>query len=660
MTRREQLTFCRKCTNRKFDQHQGIICRLTDKKADFEDECLDFEIDHTVEDKLQPNEPQEVLKPGLEVLGSISDQAKDKLRHYQDFPAALIGGTLAALISALLWAIIDVGFEMPLMIQILAKGAMIGLSVRYFGAGIDLKFGILGGALAFVSCAIGIVFTEIGLMAKESYTGFLEALNAFDYTQLYMVLDEVLTPIDYLFFAVATYEGYRLAFRGFSTKELNKIDLPNFDPIPPGHSYKRFSTLIASVVLLGMLLLINLQDLSVPDMSKQREPRHSENNHPGDVVYYPDGSKMAQGMYSRGLRDDLWSFWYPDSGGVQARGFFKKGIQDSDWSWYYTSGSVTREGSYSRGLKTKKWYNYYDNGRIKDSCQFVNGREQGPFMKYYNSGELKERGSFRDGIPENIWTTYFKNGQKQSEQVLINGLKHGLHKKWSSKGSLLSETRFTLGRAELLNGWDINANQTLVDGEGYLKEYYATGELKSEGKVSDKQKTGVWKTWFINGTVAEEGEYINGKYHLYKSWTPSGLKPIVDVERNHQKYDSTAMYIQESGRISHSLREGLWTTYYPGSTQPMKTATFHQGELKGPQIHYYPSGVVKLEGSITAGRKTGEWKTYFENGTMESSTLFVNGVRQGQRTVWHQQGVKLIEERYLSGQLWEEKVILDD
>lgn len=45
MDRQKQLEYCKKCTKQKFDRNQGIICSLTDQKADFEDECEYFEID---------------------------------------------------------------------------------------------------------------------------------------------------------------------------------------------------------------------------------------------------------------------------------------------------------------------------------------------------------------------------------------------------------------------------------------------------------------------------------------------------------------------------------------------------------------------------------------------------------------------------------------
>lgn len=47
MTREEQVKFCMLCKNRKMDFQQGLLCRLTDKQADFEKSCASFIPDET-------------------------------------------------------------------------------------------------------------------------------------------------------------------------------------------------------------------------------------------------------------------------------------------------------------------------------------------------------------------------------------------------------------------------------------------------------------------------------------------------------------------------------------------------------------------------------------------------------------------------------------
>lgn len=49
MTREERLEICRKCKHKVRDFKKGIICKLTDEQADFEDKCENF-IEHITEE----------------------------------------------------------------------------------------------------------------------------------------------------------------------------------------------------------------------------------------------------------------------------------------------------------------------------------------------------------------------------------------------------------------------------------------------------------------------------------------------------------------------------------------------------------------------------------------------------------------------------------
>lgn len=42
MDRQKQVYFCQQCTNRSFDKTFGVICGLTNKPAEFENECSSF------------------------------------------------------------------------------------------------------------------------------------------------------------------------------------------------------------------------------------------------------------------------------------------------------------------------------------------------------------------------------------------------------------------------------------------------------------------------------------------------------------------------------------------------------------------------------------------------------------------------------------------
>lgn len=67
MTREEHLVFCKKCTNRDFNMTEGILCSLTGTKADFEDTCINYQLDkktiiaHLPDKTIKPNKKRAAL-----------------------------------------------------------------------------------------------------------------------------------------------------------------------------------------------------------------------------------------------------------------------------------------------------------------------------------------------------------------------------------------------------------------------------------------------------------------------------------------------------------------------------------------------------------------------------------------------------------------------
>ncbi|MDB4297350.1 DUF4328 domain-containing protein [Flavobacteriaceae bacterium] len=51
MKREEHLVYCKKCVHRKMDFDTGILCEITNKIADFENICPNYEIDEVIKEK---------------------------------------------------------------------------------------------------------------------------------------------------------------------------------------------------------------------------------------------------------------------------------------------------------------------------------------------------------------------------------------------------------------------------------------------------------------------------------------------------------------------------------------------------------------------------------------------------------------------------------
>ncbi len=78
MTRQQHLQFCKICTNRKKDLNLGIVCRLTDRIADFENECATFEENTVLKQR-------EVQKDAAYLVdGNVADKGKRFTNYFID------------------------------------------------------------------------------------------------------------------------------------------------------------------------------------------------------------------------------------------------------------------------------------------------------------------------------------------------------------------------------------------------------------------------------------------------------------------------------------------------------------------------------------------------------------------------------------------------
>ena len=104
MTRQEHLKFCKTCTNREMDLKIGLICKLTGKIADFENECPSYNEDEKALQTIN-NETEFVSD---EITSRISESTLEKLKAEQNLPAALFAGVFIGVLAAFGWAAITV------------------------------------------------------------------------------------------------------------------------------------------------------------------------------------------------------------------------------------------------------------------------------------------------------------------------------------------------------------------------------------------------------------------------------------------------------------------------------------------------------------------------------------------------------------------------
>jgi hypothetical protein len=217
MTREEHIKFCEKCKNRDFDPQKGIICSLTSEIATFEKECSNYILDESVKEKTI-NNTDAIGTP--DIKRKLSNDTYERLLLEQNFNFAIIFGSLAALIGAVLWAFFTVktGFQIGYMA--IAVGAMVGFSIRYFGKGINVKFGFLGAVLSLVGCVLGNLFSIVGFISYSYNIDYFEVLFSLDFNLVFQLLKETFSFFDLFMYCVAIYEGYRFSFRKITQEDI--------------------------------------------------------------------------------------------------------------------------------------------------------------------------------------------------------------------------------------------------------------------------------------------------------------------------------------------------------------------------------------------------------------------------------------------------------
>ena len=101
-------------------------------------------------------------------------------------------------------------------------GFLVGFAMRQ-GKGIRPIFGIIGAALALISCVMGDFFSIVGLVAKEYEVSFMDVLSDTSYSEVMSVVIENMASMTIVFYGIALYEGYKLSFSAQKAPEGGKI-----------------------------------------------------------------------------------------------------------------------------------------------------------------------------------------------------------------------------------------------------------------------------------------------------------------------------------------------------------------------------------------------------------------------------------------------------
>lgn len=145
-----------------------------------------------------------------------------------------------------------------------------------------------------------------------------------------------------------------------------------------------------------------------------------------------------------------------------------------------------------------------------------------------------------------------------------------------------------------------------------IKEYFPSGLLKSETgykdgtrtKTSKGIKNGEEKIYYVNGKLAYQAHYVDGKRDEKLVW-----------------------YDEETGNL-------------------IKETNYRMGEQDGWEKVYFPDGQLQHSVKYVDDKREGYEKEYYSTGALASEVKFVHGKREGMYKRYHQKGYLMSEVFY--------------
>jgi antitoxin component YwqK of YwqJK toxin-antitoxin module len=126
----------------------------------------------------------------------------------------------------------------------------------------------------------------------------------------------------------------------------------------------------------------------------------------------------------------------------------------------------------------------------------------------------------------------------------------------------------------------------------YFKDFYDSGQPKSEGWLKDGKKTGYWKFYYANGLPSKQGHYENDRRAKYWYF-----------------YSPERIRIKEGNYLSGEMSN--WWLFYDTKGRINHKCQLNKGKKNGYCLKYENEELVSAE-KYRNGEKIKEWFNFVD------------------------------------------------
>lgn len=380
-------------------------------------------------------------------------------------------------------------------------------------------------------------------------------------------------------------------------------------------------------------------------------------------------------------------FFYPN-GKVSSEGTMRNGKPDGYWKSYYPSGIIKSEGKRLNYLLDSTWVFYNETGDTLQKVEYILGKRNGYTVEFGASvssdpmhrNRILSRELFVGDKKEGFSYVYHPNGRIKEEIHYVNNKKEGYSKEYDSEGLLITLMNFKNGfliEREKLNRKDESGLK-----QGTWREYYVNGGIKSEANYSEGILNGSVKEFdeqgnlkmilqYAKGALVEEKDTAALDIEVKNSYDPEGYLSYSGSYRNsipvgiHRKYDKAGkvidgfLYDQNGVKTGEGIitnegkKEGDWKYFFNDGS--IRSSGKYSNNLEtGTWNYFYSNGKKEQNGSFKQGKADGLWQWFYENGDIKREEEFFEGKSEGIYVEYDTVGQVITSGKYFDGQKEEE------
>jgi antitoxin component YwqK of YwqJK toxin-antitoxin module len=177
-------------------------------------------------------------------------------------------------------------------------------------------------------------------------------------------------------------------------------------------------------------------------------------------------------------------------------------------------------------------------------------------------------------------------------------------------------------------------------------EYYENGKIKRQGMFNANLYNGSWVYYYENGNIKAEGKFINGNGQDVSetSGIPRNGRDglwVFNYDTGHKNQESTF----KTGKL-----EGLFKSFFENGNLESQV-NYTNDNLTGIYREYYNSGKLKQEKNYKTGSLEGVFKSYSEVGQITMECTYVLGKKTGAQKEYHQNNVLKSTKNYVNGEI---------